>query len=74
MPKKKPIVVSIIGIQKMTSFLDIKKCGEGMVDAIKVDGLPQNPDFVKIITKYKSKYTQDNKGKDIKRVFNEEKD
>ena len=40
-PKEKPTLVSMIGIQRMASFLDVKKCGEGMVDAIKVDGLPQ---------------------------------
>ena len=73
-PKEKLIVVSMIGIQKMASFLDVKKCGEDMIDAIKVDGLPQNPDFAEIITKCKNKYAQDDKGKDIKRVFNEEKD
>ena len=74
MPKEKPTLVSMIGIQKMASFLDVKKCGEGMVDAIKVDGLPQNPDFAEIITRCKSKYAQDDKGKDIKRLFSEEKD
>ena len=72
--KEKPILVSMIGIQRMASFLDVKKCGEDMMDAIKIDGLPQNPDFAKIITIYKSKYAQDNKRKDIKRLFNEEKD
>ena len=64
-PKEKPILVSMIGIQKTASFLDVKKCGEGMVDAIKVDGLPQNADFAKIITRCKSKYAQEDKGKDI---------
>ena len=73
-PKKKPIVVSMIGIQRMASFLGVKKCGEGMVNAIKVDRLPQNPDFAEIIIRCKNKYAQDDKGKDIKRVFNEEKD
>ena len=74
-PKEKPILVSMIGIQKMTSLLGVKKCGEGIVDAIKVDGLPQNPDFAEIITRYKSKYAHlDDKGKDIKLLFNEEKD
>ena len=73
-PKEKPFLVSMIEIQKMASFLDVKKCGEGMVDAIKVDGLPQNPNFAEIITTCKSKYAQDDKGKDIKRLFNEEKD
>ena len=78
-PKEKPTLVSMIGIQKMTSFLGVKKYGEGMVDAIKVDGLSQNPDFIEIITRCKSKYAQDDKGKDIKgkdikRLFNEEKD
>ena len=58
----------------MAFFLDVKKCREGMVDAIKIDGLLQNPDFAEIITKYKSKYVQDDKRKDIKPVFNEEKD
>ena len=74
MPKEKPILVSMIGIQKMASFLGVKKCGEGMVDAINVDGLPQNPNFAEIITKYKSKYAHDDKGKDTKCLFNEEKD
>ena len=54
--------------------MGVKKWSEGMVDAIKVDGLPQNPDFVENITSCKSKYAQDDKGKDIKRLFNEEKD
>ena len=74
MLKEKPTLVSMIGIQRMAFFLDVKKCGEGMVDAIKVDGLPQNPNFAEIIIKCKSKYAQEDKGKDIKRVFNEEKD
>ena len=73
-PKEKPILVFMIEIQKMTSFLGVKKYGEGMVDAIKVDGLPQNPNFAEIITRCKSKYAQDEKGKDIKCLFNEEKD
>ena len=72
MPKEKPNVVSMIGIQKMASFLGVKKCREDMVHAIKIDGLPQNPDFAEIITKCKSKYAQDDKGKDIKHVLNEE--
>ena len=55
-PKEKPIVVSMIGIQRMASFLGVKKCGEGMVDAIKVDGLSQNSDFTEIITRCKRKY------------------
>ena len=63
--KEKPTLVSMIGIQKM-AFLGVKKCREGMVDAMKVDGLPQNPDFIEIITRCKSKYAQDDKGKDIK--------
>ena len=67
-------MVSMIGIQKMPSFLGVKKCGEGMVDAIKVDGLLRNSDFAKNITRCKSKYAQDDKKKDIKRMFNEEKD
>ena len=74
MPKEKSIVVSMIGIQRMASVLGLKKCEEGMVDAIKVDRLPQNPDFTKIITRCKTKYAQDDKGKDIKHVFNEDKD
>ena len=45
-----------------------------MVDAIKVDGLLQNPDFADIITRSKNKFAQNNKGKDIMRLFNEEKD
>ena len=73
MPKEKPTLVSMIGIQKMASFLGVKKCGEGMVDAIKVDGLLQNPDFADIITRSKNKFAQ-NKGKDIMRLFNKEKD
>ena len=73
MPKEKPTLVSMIGIQKMASFLGVKKCGEGMVDAIKVDGLLQNPDFADIITRSKNKFAQ-NKGKDIIRLFNEKKD
>ena len=72
--KDKLIVVSMIGIQKIASFLDVKKCRECMVDAIKVDGLPQNLDFAKIITRCKSKYAQEDKKKDIKHVFNEKKD
>ena len=73
-PKEKPTLVSMIGIQRMASFLGVKKCGEGMVNAIKVDELPQNPDFVEIIMRYKNKYVQDDKEKDIKCLFNEEKD
>ena len=73
-PKEKTILVSMIGIQRMASFLGVKKCGEGMVDAIKVDGLPQNPDFAEIIIRCKSKYAQDNKGNDIKGLFNEKRD
>ena len=73
-PKEKPTLVSMNGIQRMASFLGVKKCGEGMVDAIKVDGLSQNPDFAEIITRCKNKYAQDDKGKDIKRLFNEEND
>ena len=64
----------MIGTQRMAPFLGVKKYGEGMVDAIKVDGLSQNPDFAEIITTCKTKYTQDDKGKDIKCVFNEDKD
>ena len=72
--QEKPILVSMIGIQKMASYLGVKKCGNGMVDAIKVDRLPQNPDFAELITSCKSKFTQEDKGKDIQRLFNEEKD
>ena len=73
-PKEKLTLIFMIGIQRMASFLGVKKCGEDMVNAIKVNGLPQNPNFAKIITKCKSKYAQDDKGKDIKHLFNEEKD
>ena len=58
----------------MASFFGIKKYGEDMVNAIEVDGLSQNPNFTEIITRCKSKYAQDDKGKDIKYVFNKEKD
>ena len=33
-PKEKPIVVFMIRIQNMVSFFSVKKCGEGMVDAM----------------------------------------
>ena len=65
---------SLLWFQRMASFLGVKKYGEGMVDAIKVNGLPQNPDFAEIIIRCKIKYAHDDKGKDIKRVFNEDKD
>ena len=54
--QEKPFLVFMIGIQKMASHLGVKKCGNGMVDAIKVDGLPLNPDFAKLITNCKSKF------------------
>ena len=72
--KEKPVVISMIGIQKMASFMGVKKYGKGMVDAIKIDGLLKNPKFAEIITKCKNKYAQEEKVKDIKRVFNEDKD
>ena len=72
--QEKPFLVSMIGIQKMASYLGVKKCSNGMVDAIKVDGLPFNPDFAELITNCKSKFAQKNKEKDIQRLLNEEKD
>ena len=73
-PNEKPTLVSMIGLPKMASFLGVKKCGEGMVDAIKVDGLPQNPDFADFIIRSKNKYAQDDKGKNIMCLFNKDKD
>jgi hypothetical protein len=52
----------------MTTFLDVKKCGEGMVNAIKCDGLSFNPDLVETITKSKNKHVDE---EILKEIFNE---
>ena len=62
----------MINIHKMASFMKPQKCREGMVNAIKVDGHPKNLDFAEVITKCKNKYTQEEK--EIKHVFNDNKD
>lgn len=35
----------------MASFLGVRKCSEGMVDAMKADALPQNPDLADVASK-----------------------
>jgi hypothetical protein len=39
----------------MASFLGVKKCVEGMVDTMKADALPLNPNFTDAIAKSKQK-------------------
>lgn len=45
-----------------------------MENAIKIDGLPKNLDFTNTVTKCNNKYAHEERGKEIKRIFNEDKD
>jgi hypothetical protein len=67
---EKPPLVTMVGVNKMASFLGFRKCGEGMVDAMKADALPQNPDLANAIVANKVRNIDEKKKKDIKDLFN----
>jgi uncharacterized Fe-S cluster-containing MiaB family protein len=72
-PNEKPFFITFIKVSNMTTFFDIKKCWEEMVDDIKCNSLSLNLNLAKTIIKSRSKNVDEKILKGIKDIFNGKK-